>query len=206
MHSKPNGTAWVAIPPALTTASALLLPQADRVRFVPTPNVSGPANLYFVAWDGSQGKAAGMFNVVATGGATPFSVSAGDLNFNVNLTPLWVGSGASLPSISPGTYTLTNATLPPGATIGTIFGPFLHDDNAAVTSGVAITSLGGTTNGTWQYSTNGGTNWTTFPTVSATSAVLLAAADLIRFVPKTSTFVGVVSPVGAGLGRQRRHG
>ena len=135
-----NGTTCVVIPPSISTASALLLPHADQLRFMPTTNVSGTAKLYFVAWDGSQGKAGGTFNVVATGGTTPFSISAGDLNVTVSPAPLWVGTGAHLDSILPGTYsTAANAALPVGTTVSTIFGPYFHDDNAAVTVGVAVT-------------------------------------------------------------------
>lgn len=39
---------------------------------------------------------------------------------------------------------------------------------------------------------NGSATWTPFPAVSSTSALLLAASDLIRFVPK-SGFVGTAA-------------
>ena len=51
-------------------------------------------------------------------------------------------------------------------------------------TGVAITADAATaTEGTWQYSTNGGTNWTALPSVSAASAFLLNGTALLRFVP-----------------------
>ena len=48
--------------------------------------------------------------------------------------------------------------------------------------GIAITGLT-SGNGTWQYSTNGGSNWTSLGVVSNTSALLLRSTDLVRFVP-----------------------
>ena len=46
--------------------------------------------------------------------------------------------------------------------------------------------------GVWQFFPNGGSEWVNFPTVGPTSALLLSANDMIRFVPK-STFIGRVS-------------
>ncbi len=48
--------------------------------------------------------------------------------------------------------------------------------------GIAITGLSSGT-GTWQYSTDGGSNWTAIGTVSGSSALLLRSTDSVRFVP-----------------------
>ncbi|MFN7333196.1 MAG: VCBS domain-containing protein, partial [bacterium] len=48
--------------------------------------------------------------------------------------------------------------------------------------GIAITSLN-SSNGTWEYSIDGGTNWSSVGSVSSTSALLLRSTDLVRFVP-----------------------
>lgn len=63
------------------------------------------------------------------------------------------------------------------------------DDNAL--EGFAVIEAG-SSNGVWQYSTNGGTSWLPFGTVSNNSAVLLDTAARIRFVPNPG-FSGSVS-------------
>ncbi len=186
-----TGATWIAIG-SVSQAQALLLPAADFVRFMPTTNFSGLANLDFVAWDGTQGKAGATANVSVGGGATPFSAAAGSLALTVNPVPRWVGTGAALTSLSPGTYLTTNPSTPAGNTITSVFGAYFHDDNLAVPVGVAINSVTGLTSGTWQYSTNGGTIWNKFPPVSATAVLLLSASDEIRFVPNVN-FAGTVS-------------
>ena len=50
-----NGVAWTTIAGA-AQANALLLSAADSVRFVPTANWSGSAQLQYLAWDGSQAR------------------------------------------------------------------------------------------------------------------------------------------------------
>ncbi|TWT84883.1 PilZ domain protein [Planctomycetes bacterium CA13] len=56
-----------------------------------------------------------------------------------------------------------------------------NTDSSAV-EGIAITSLVNG-NGTWEYSINGGSTWTSIGTVSNTSALLLRQIDQVRFVP-----------------------
>lgn len=56
----------------------------------------------------------------------------------------------------------------------------------AVGQGIAIyatSNSGPADGGTWQYSTDGGSNWTAIGSVSSSSALLLAATDKVRFVP-----------------------
>ncbi len=183
-----NGTAWSNMG-AISTAHALLLPKSYSVRFVPAANTSGPAQLAFLAWDGSAGTPGGYYNITETGGASPFSTNTGSLGVTVNPVPIFARSGAALPSIAPGTYS-TNATTPAGSTIASVFGPYLHDDNAAVALGVAIT--GATGSGTWQYMTSGSTTWTALPAVSSSAALLLSGDDQIRFVPN-SGFAGMAT-------------
>ena len=78
--------------------------------------------------------------------------------------------------------TLVTALLATGAGGNPIWDP----DSGAL-EGVAITAADNA-NGTWQYSTNGGSTWTPVGSVSETSALLLAANSLtsIRFVPATN--------------------
>jgi hypothetical protein len=187
-----NGSTWTAIG-NVSQAQALLLPGSDSLRFVPATNFSGQVDLFFVAWDGSQGKAGSTADIAVSGGATPFSVNAGTLVLTVNAAPIWVGSGAALTSLLPGTYSTSNQTTPAGDTIAAVFGSYFQDNDPAVVSvGVAIESVTGLASGAWQFLTSGSATWTNFPTISSTSALLLSAGDQIRFVPK-SNFAGTVS-------------
>ncbi|NLF32487.1 MAG: tandem-95 repeat protein, partial [Planctomycetes bacterium] len=60
----------------------------------------------------------------------------------------------------------------------------ISDVDAGAVEGIAVVGADDT-NGTWEYSTDGGTTWTAFAPVAAGSAVLLAtgANDRVRFVP-----------------------
>ncbi|MCT7967673.1 DUF4347 domain-containing protein [Laspinema sp. D1] len=75
--------------------------------------------------------------------------------------------------------------------IAALGGTKITDININASQGIAITGLN-TTNGSWEYTTDG-TNWNAF-TASATSARLLAsdASTRIRFVPNTG-YTGTVS-------------
>ena len=58
----------------------------------------------------------------------------------------------------------------------------ITDVNTVAVEGIAITALS-SGNGTWQYSLNGGSSWTSVGTVSNTSALLLRETDRLRFLP-----------------------
>ncbi len=186
-----NGVTWIVMS-SLSQASALPLPASDLLRFVPVANSSGQANLFFVAWDGSQGTAGSFFNITSTGGATPFSTNAGSLLVTVNPVPLWTGNAAVLPSIP------ANTSSPAGNSVNAVFGNYFRDDNPAVSVGVALVSATGTASGTWEFSTDG-TSWTSFGTakttfgvLSTSNAILLSASDRIRFVPNAG-FAGTAT-------------
>ncbi len=87
---------------------------------------------------------------------------------------------AALTPVLPG-------TVPPGDMVQSVFGSLL----AAPGVGIAITSLTGSSYGTWQYATYG-THWTAMPAVSSGKPLRLTAGDWLRFVPKAG-FVGTVT-------------
>jgi len=66
------------------------------------------------------------------------------------------------------------------------------DIDAGAVEGMAIASANGT-NGAWEYSLDGGTSWTSFGAVSGTQSLLLAADNLVRFIP-AENFTGTVDP------------
>ncbi len=89
-----------------------------------------------------------------------------------------------------GTMTLTSITEDQtangGQTVASIIasagGDRITDADSGAIEGIAITA---TTNGngSWEYSTNGGSTWNAVGTVSGTSSLLLRSTDLVRFVP-----------------------
>ena len=57
--------------------------------------------------------------------------------------------------------------------------------------GIAVSGVTGTANGTWEYLHANGA-WTPLPTIAAKAALLLAAQDMLAFVPRPG-FAGVVT-------------
>jgi hypothetical protein len=78
------------------------------------------------------------------------------------------------------------ATDPAGDTVAAILATSTQSATATG-SGMAVTATTIVGTGNWQFSTDGGTNWTNVGTVSDTSAVLLENDDMLRFVGDGST-------------------
>jgi len=85
----------------------------------------------------------------------------------------------------------TNATNPGTLVSALISGQITDPDGTG--QGIAVTAVDNT-NGTWQYTINGGANWLAFGTPAAATARLLAADGLtrVRFIPN-SNFNGTVA-------------
>jgi hypothetical protein len=184
-----NGSGWVNIA-AVAPTSALLLPQADALRFLPSGLATGSAQLLFVAWDGSQGRAGQYANASVLGGGTPFSMGTGMLAVTlttVTQAPVWLASIATLTPVLPGT------TSPVGQTVQQAFAGVFSGDNGQA-AGIAVTGLTGTNSGTWEYEIAATNTFLPMKNVSASNALLLEGNDLILFVPKnSSSFIGMVS-------------
>ena len=176
---------------ALTVSptSALLLPGSASLRFVPTANQSGSATLSWYAWDGTQGTAGTQgFAISGTGLATALSSAIASATLTVNPSqatpaPAWSGSGATLTPVVP-------TTAPTGDTVANVFGSYFQSPGSTV--GIAVSGVTGTTNGTWQYSIDDGTSWVSLNHVTPSKAILLAADDLVQFVPNAS-FLGTAT-------------
>ncbi|MEF7615710.1 DUF4347 domain-containing protein [Aquincola sp. MAHUQ-54] len=93
-----------------------------------------------------------------------------------NAAPVLTPSSPALAAINE------DATANAGQTVASFLGSSVSDANTAALEGIALTALS-SGNGTWQYSTNGGSTWTAVGAVSNSSALLLRATDLVRFVP-----------------------
>jgi fimbrial isopeptide formation D2 family protein/uncharacterized repeat protein (TIGR01451 family) len=212
-YSTDGGTTWVAIPASVSDGNSLVLSASTDLRFVPAANYNGePGALSARLIDSSTVVVAGTVTGqdLATGGAVAISgvdvtdnggttaVSAAAVPLDITVTavndaPIASGS-ASLPP--PQVSANDN---PPGETVSDLFNPSFSDatDQQQSTSnpdgsvantlaGVAITGNAATAGqGSWQYSTDGGTSWVSIPTTGLgdTSATIIPASAELRFLP-----------------------
>ena len=203
-YSTNAGANWFDIGTVADDATALALSDETLARFVPAGDYAGtPAALTVRGIDDTY---AGGFSSTA-GSETRVTVDAGT---NGGVTPIAaVGAGLTT-SISPvndapsldntGDMTLTpifeNQTDSTGTLVSDIIASAGGDrvtDAEGDPEGIAITAVDDS-NGTWQYSTDGGAGWHDIGTVGDASARLLTATagDLVRFVPDTA-FNGTAS-------------
>ena len=108
---------------------------------------------------------------------------------NSQLVTVTINGTNDAPVLTPISPTLTTITedqttnvTDPGQTVSSFIGTSISDVDIGAVKGIAITGLS-STDGTWQYSTDGGTTWTAIGPVSNTSALLLDATDKVRFLP-----------------------
>lgn len=92
-----------------------------------------------------------------------------------------------------------DAAVPSGA-VGSLISTFaaanISDVDAAAVKGLAITTTD-SSHGTWYYSTNGGTNWTSFTATDATARLLAADANTRIYFKPTGDWHG--GPIAAAL-------
>ena len=184
--STDNGATWAAIG-VVSNNAALLLEADDRIRFVPDgKNGQGSGlNIGFRAWDGTQGTAGTKYDFSGNGGAgvgNGFSTqtrSALQTVTSVNDAPVLDNSGDVFLNDQA-----EDAGAPSGA-VGTLISDLVslagnvNDVDNGATTGVAITGAD-TTNGTYFYSTNGGSTWIALDSVSDSSARVLRADSNTR--------------------------
>jgi hypothetical protein len=98
---------------------------------------------------------------------------------NANQAPVLAGA-------NPLTATLEDAATHSGTLVTSLIAGQVSDGNAGAASGIAVVAVD-EANGSWQFSTDGGTSWLSLAGSSDTAARLLAADTLtrVRFVPAT---------------------
>ncbi len=102
--------------------------------------------------------------------------------FFFNLAPVLANAPLVIPEIDEDAVTNNGTFIKDLVTVA------ITDTDIGAQKGIAITAIDNT-NGAWQYSLDGGTNWTAIATVSETAALLLAGNDTttrIRFVPNAN--------------------
>ncbi|MDX5358415.1 MAG: VCBS domain-containing protein, partial [Rhodobacterales bacterium] len=99
----------------------------------------------------------------------------------INVTP--VNDAPALAGNAVMRAILEDATDPAGQSVSNLFGKVFSDvDNGDTLGGVVIIGDASGASGTWQYSTDG-TNWENIGAVSTSAGLVVAAGDLLRFVP-----------------------
>lgn len=188
-YSTDGGGAWHNFGTVSNDSARLLASDSmTRIRFVPNLGFRGTARISFVAWDQSSGTNGGTGVTKFRIGSSPFSLAYDLASLNVvNAAPILNASGnPTLDSISTNLPDMDNA----GTLISEILsrmGPTggIIDADSGALFGIAINGASNTTDGTWQYSLDGGSFWSPIGMVSNSSARLLAAdaLTLLRFTP-----------------------
>ena len=178
-----DGTNWIAVS-GVSSTNALLLRATDQMRFTPSTTNGGTTHITYNAWDQTSGSAGSFANVTSNGGTTAFSTAIDTITVNVssvNDAPVLDNSGSmTLTAITEDD--INNAGQSVASIILSAGGDRISDVDSSASEGIAITATT-SGNGSWQYSTDGGTNWSSVGTVSGSSALLLRSTDLVRFVP-----------------------
>ena len=118
---------------------------------------------------------------IATSGAYQTAYGGGNdgflARFDFNTSPTLSGAN-NLTAINE------NPATNPGTLVSALIAGQVTDPDLGALSGIAVIAVDDT-NGTWQYSLNGGSSWLSFGAPSQASARLLAADanTLVRFVP-----------------------
>lgn len=166
----------------VSATSALLLSDANRIRFVPNANFAGTATITYLAWDRASGVAGDRLNPAGVGsiGATPQTATV-TVTAVAEAPVLDISGAKTLADIANGNSAaiLASDLLAGVATDG--------DGN---TLGLSV--VGATGPGTWAVSTDGGTSFTPIGTPSAKTPVTVASTSLVRFEstgPGTATLL-----------------
>ncbi|MCB9445581.1 MAG: tandem-95 repeat protein [Ardenticatenaceae bacterium] len=171
---------------AVSNFNAVLLDTSEFIRFVPNANYNGSAGtISFRAWDQTTGASGDIhINVNTNGTTTPYSTGTETATLTVlavNDAPVLDDSG-DLFLTSIGEDNITNPGDSVAAIVASAGGDRITDVDANSEEGIAVIGVDNL-HGVWQYSINGGLNWSGF-SVSSTSATLLGSQSRIRFVPQ----------------------
>ncbi|WP_236621955.1 VCBS domain-containing protein [Novipirellula maiorica] len=174
-----NGSTWTDVG-TVTTSTSLLLRSTDYLRYVPDAMNADTSSVSFVAWDQTTGTEGTKVNTTATGGTTAFSDDVGTAQVTVTAVNDAPTITDSATVNLPGTNEDTPST--PTDVSSILASAGWADVDTGATNGIAVTAV--SSNGNWQYSTDG-TNWTSFSGITGTNALLLSASTQVRYQPDT---------------------
>ncbi|MBF0435108.1 MAG: DUF4347 domain-containing protein, partial [Magnetococcales bacterium] len=187
-----DGINWYNVG-AVTDTSALMVGKNSSVRFVqvsgytgtPTPlTVRAVDTTYAAGYSTTNaGQTRSLQDASVNGGSTPIAATTNTLGTTISATnnaPSMLGNPA-LAQISEDTFN------PPGNTVANLMTSLFSDiDAGSSLKGVAIVANASNalTAGSWQYSSNGGTDWFDVGVVADNAnALALSSTTLLRFVP-----------------------
>ncbi|MCT4706605.1 tandem-95 repeat protein, partial [Enterobacteriaceae bacterium H16N7] len=200
-----GGSTWQAVGTVSNTSALLLADNANtRLYFQATTlnynGTGGATALTFRGWDQTSGTAGSKVTTATNGGITAFSSATETIAVTVapvNDAPVLTDVARTLTTFNEDANILSpvgrgavgiDVTL---ATLNINNGNVSDVDTGAV-KGIAIVGAN-TANGTWWYSTDNGTTWTQFGTVSETNALLLSNATTSRiYFQSTADFNGTL--------------
>jgi VCBS repeat-containing protein len=161
-----NGVAVTAGSSVRTAHGSALLNADGTVTYTPDPDYNGPDGFGYTVQDN---------------GVPPQSATAhGYVTINpVNDAPVLNSTSAAFPAVNEDNT--NNAGTPVSTFVASLN---ITDVDAGAVGGLAVTGVD-EAHGDWQFSTDGGTTWTSFGAVSDGAARLLAdsTSDRIRFAP-----------------------
>ncbi|GAB4291141.1 MAG: hypothetical protein Fur0025_26230 [Oscillatoriaceae cyanobacterium] len=158
--------------PGLFVGGTPVIDASGNLTYTPAANANGTSTFQVKVQD-NGGTANGG---VDTSVAQTFTITVNPIND----APVLDNTGSpSLTAIDEDVADTSNA----GTLVSAIIGSSITDVDTSPLQGIAVTGTDNT-NGTWQYSTDSGSTWTDFGTLSDTSATLLNPTAKIRFVPK----------------------
>jgi VCBS repeat-containing protein len=156
----------------------------NNALFSSQPSIDASGNLTFTAAANANGTATVTVSLHDNGGTTNGGLdTSATQTFTITVTavndaPIGVGN-LTLPTV------LEDTASPAGTAISALTGlAFADVDTGDTLGGLAIVAntANATTQGVWQYSTNGA-NWYAIGTVSDSAALTVSAATQLRFVP-----------------------
>lgn len=228
-YSTDNGATWHTIAPAgLSDSNALVLSSSAELRFVPAADFNGePGQLTTRLIDtsntaitgtvtgaqlGATDTAIAGVDVSGTHDGGTTAISAQTVTLGIDITPVNdapIASGAAALGIVN-----QSDRNPSGATVTSLFGGDFDDSadqqrtsanptgsTANTFAGIAIVGDSArASQGTWQYSSDGGKTWTNIPAdgLGDHNALVLAATDSLRFLP-SGTFSGTPGALAVRL-------
>ncbi|MCA9091868.1 MAG: VCBS repeat-containing protein [Planctomycetaceae bacterium] len=189
-----GGSTWAPITSTGSTNALLLAADANtRIRYVPNAGFAGNVIFAFVAWDRTSGTNGSVANAASRGGVTPYSTAYDYASLNVNTAPALDPAGnPMLNSLSDVDSAVAGTKITELIAGINSTGGSLTDPDTGALQGLAFTGQD-TTNGTWQYTLDG-TNWLSFGSIAANSALVLAADanTRVRFKPNAG-YTGTLS-------------
>ena len=178
---------WYRLSPNTSVSMATVLRShgnRTRVRFVPYQHFNGEASFRFAAWDVSNALDDGaVVNATSSSSTDPYSSDT--VTITVQVDPV-----NDAPLLTNLTFNLTQIAEDDVDSFGDDVGDLLEGvsdiDISDSVFGVAIV-LADEENGEWQFTTDGGTTWTTMSDVCLYNATVLSSQPYgeirIRFVP-----------------------